>query len=190
MSSYSNRNISEPFKCLISSVERILAGSAVCLFARWASQVTLNALVDRSLPEPSLTIGTHQLSDQCILQAWNHLSLQTPPLCHPLHPPLPVPGCSLTLLHPPLCLQPLFDCPLGWFLFRKVWNFKFGMLPNCCHLLTDFRTVFVFALGPFLPMLVIFSTLMGAKTKKGSEISEQNATTWQHDKFKISNFSE
>ena len=142
MSSYSNRNISEPFKCLISSVERILAGSAVCLFARWASQVTLNALVDRSLPEPSLTIGTHQLSDQCILQAWNHLSLQTPPLCHPLHPPLPVPGCSLTLLHPPLCLQPLFDCPLGWFLFRKVWNFKFGMLPNCWSLLTDFRTVF------------------------------------------------
>ena len=30
------------------------------------------------------------------------------------------------------------------------------MLPNCSHLLTDFRTVFVFALGPFLPMNVIF----------------------------------
>ena len=33
------------------------------------------------------------------------------------------------------------------------------MLPNCSHLLIDFRTVFVFALGPFLPMKVIFSTL-------------------------------
>ena len=30
------------------------------------------------------------------------------------------------------------------------------MLSNCCSLLTDFRTVFVFALEPFLPMLVIF----------------------------------
>ena len=30
------------------------------------------------------------------------------------------------------------------------------MVPNCAHLLTDFRTVFVFALGPFLPMKVIF----------------------------------
>ena len=31
------------------------------------------------------------------------------------------------------------------------------MLPSCCILLTDFKTVFVFALGPSLPMLVIFS---------------------------------
>ena len=30
------------------------------------------------------------------------------------------------------------------------------MVPNYGHWLTDFRTVFVFALGPFLPMLVIF----------------------------------
>ena len=30
------------------------------------------------------------------------------------------------------------------------------MLPNYAHLLTDFKTVIVFALGPFLPMLVIF----------------------------------
>ena len=45
---------------------------------------------------------------------------------------------------------------VGGFLFRKFWNFKFCMLPNCAHLLTDFRTVFVFALGPFLPMFVIF----------------------------------
>ena len=35
------------------------------------------------------------------------------------------------------------------------------MVPNFAPWLTDFRTVFVFALGPFLPMFVIFSTLMG-----------------------------
>ena len=35
------------------------------------------------------------------------------------------------------------------------------MLPNCCNLLTDFRTVFVSALGPFLPMLVIFFDFNG-----------------------------
>ena len=34
--------------------------------------------------------------------------------------------------------------------------FKFGMLPSCCILLTVFKLFFVFALGPFLPMLVIF----------------------------------
>ena len=35
------------------------------------------------------------------------------------------------------------------------------MLPNYAHLLTDFRTVFVFALGPFLPMFVIFFDFNG-----------------------------
>ena len=30
------------------------------------------------------------------------------------------------------------------------------MVPNFAPWLTDFRTVFVFALGPFLPMFVIF----------------------------------
>ena len=35
------------------------------------------------------------------------------------------------------------------------------MLPSCCILLTDFITVFVFALGPFLPMLVIFFDFNG-----------------------------
>ena len=35
---------------------------------------------------------------------------------------------------------------LGWFLLGKVWNFKFCMLPNCSHLLTDFRTAFVFGM--------------------------------------------
>ena len=58
--------------------------------------------------------------------------------------------------------MPLFWAPMtlwqskgrtvGGFLCEKVWNFKFGMLPSCCILLTDFKTVFVFALGHFLPM--------------------------------------
>ena len=38
---------------------------------------------------------------------------------------------------------------------------KFCMLPNCSHLLTDFKTVFVFALGPFLPMFVFFFDFNG-----------------------------
>ena len=50
---------------------------------------------------------------------------------------------------------------LGWFLLRKVWNFKSGMLPSCCILITVFKTVFVFALGPFLPMFVIFFCFNG-----------------------------
>ena len=40
-------------------------------------------------------------------------------------------------------------------------NFEFCMLLNCCILLTDFRTVFVFALGPFLPMSVVFFDFNG-----------------------------
>ena len=35
------------------------------------------------------------------------------------------------------------------------------MVPNYAHWLTDFRTVFVFALGPFLPMKVIFFDFNG-----------------------------
>ena len=35
------------------------------------------------------------------------------------------------------------------------------MVPNYGHWLTDFRTVFVFALGPFLPMFVIFFDFNG-----------------------------
>ena len=35
------------------------------------------------------------------------------------------------------------------------------MVPNYAHWLTDFRTVFVFALGPFLPMFVIFFDFNG-----------------------------
>ena len=41
---------------------------------------------------------------------------------------------------------------LGGFLLRKFGFFKFCMFPSCVVLHTVFRTVFVFALGPFLPM--------------------------------------
>ena len=44
----------------------------------------------------------------------------------------------------------------------KVLRWRDGdQLPSCCILLTDFRTIFVFALGPSLPMWVLFSPLMG-----------------------------
>ena len=39
------------------------------------------------------------------------------------------------------------------------------MLPSCCILLTVFKTVLVFALGPFLPMLVIFFGKMANMAK-------------------------
>ena len=71
--------------------------------------MTIRALVDWPVPESSLAICTHQLSDQHLLQASTNLSLPPPLLCLPLHPPLPVPYCSLTLLHSPLFLQSLFD---------------------------------------------------------------------------------
>ena len=45
---------------------------------------------------------------------------------------------------------------IGWFLFRKVLDIQFCMFPCWSHCFTGFRTVFVFALGRFLPMLVIF----------------------------------
>ena len=53
---------------------------------------------------------------------------------------------------------------VGWFLWGKVWNFKFCMVPNYAHWLTDFRTVFVFALGPFLPMFVIFLAIKSSRS--------------------------
>ena len=36
-------------------------------------------------------------------------------------------------------------------------KFKLCMLPSCSHLFTDFRAVFVLALGPFFPVWVLFS---------------------------------
>ena len=46
------------------------------------------------------------------------------------------------------------------------------MLPNYAHLLTDFRTVFVFALGPFLPMKVIFFDYNGNFNGKMTKINK------------------
>ena len=43
------------------------------------------------------------------------------------------------------------------------------MVPNYAHWLTDFRTVFVFALGPFLPMFVIFFGFNGNKWENGKK---------------------
>ena len=60
----------------------------------------------------------------------------------------------------------LWTYALGGFLLRKVWNFKLCMFPSCSHCFTDFRTIFVFALGPFLPMVVVFSALMGISMGK------------------------
>ena len=45
---------------------------------------------------------------------------------------------------------------VGGFLFRFLSFFILGIPPSCSFLLTGLRTVFVFALGPFLPMVVNF----------------------------------
>ena len=42
--------------------------------------------------------------------------------------------------------------------YDEIQNLQFCILPNCYNLSTDFRTVFVFAVGPFLPMWVLFFT--------------------------------
>ena len=67
------------------------------------------------------------------------------------------PNCQAMNAEQPSCgsaaqARALVAALLGDSHFDKVKNVKFGMLPSCCILLTDFKTVFVFALGPFLPM--------------------------------------
>ena len=49
-----------------------------------------------------------------------------------------------------------YHMTLGGFLFRFLSFFILGIPPSCSFLFTGFRTVFVFALGPFLPMVVNF----------------------------------
>ena len=49
------------------------------------------------------------------------------------------------------------------------------MLQNCSYLLTDFRTVF-FALGPFLPMLVIFFDFNGKMAKNHFPFKSKKVT--------------
>ena len=50
------------------------------------------------------------------------------------------------------------------------------MVPNYAHWLTDFRTVFVFALGPFLPMFVIFFDFNGEISVNGGGGGYPNQT--------------
>ena len=52
---------------------------------------------------------------------------------------------------------------------RKVLNFKFGMLPSFSHCFTGLITVFVFALGPFLPMWVLFFPIWSFKGGKRAQ---------------------
>ena len=51
--------------------------------------------------------------------------------------------------------------PVGWFLLRKFDCFNFYMVSSCSILFTDFRTVFVFALGWFFTPSVFFYDLGG-----------------------------
>ena len=95
-------------------------------------------------------------------------------------------------------------------------NLQFCMLPNCYNLSTDFGTVFVFALGPFLPMWVLFfdfnrnfngkmskicyrrvyKDLVSSaglqfhsfiNEKESSKIIGQLVTIWEHARLQISN---
>ena len=45
--------------------------------------------------------------------------------------------------------------------FDESWNFNFYMVSKCSILFTDFRTVFVFVLRPFLPLSVNFLDFNG-----------------------------
>ena len=45
--------------------------------------------------------------------------------------------------------------------FDETWNFNFHMVSKCSILFTDFRTVFVFVLRPFLPLSVNFLDFNG-----------------------------
>ena len=58
---------------------------------------------------------------------------------------------------------------LGWFLFRKFDFINFYMVSSCSILFPDFRTVFVFALRPFLPLSVKFSSSWIFYTLKTSQ---------------------
>ena len=58
---------------------------------------------------------------------------------------------------------------IGWFLFRKFDFINFYMVSSCSILFPDFRTVFVFALRPFLPLSVKFSSSWIFYTLKTSQ---------------------
>ena len=53
------------------------------------------------------------------------------------------------------------NCPIkiGDSYFDELLNFRFCMFPSCFHCFSGFRTILVFALGSFLPILVIVYNL-------------------------------
>ena len=62
------------------------------------------------------------------------------------------------------CMSRVFgqnDTKVGWFLLRKFDFFNFYMVSSCSILFTDFRKVFVFALGWFFTPSVFFYDLGG-----------------------------
>ena len=61
---------------------------------------------------------------------------------------------------------------VGWFLLRKFDFINFYMVSSCSILFPDFRTVFVFALRPFLPMWVHFFGFNGNFNGKMTKINE------------------
>ena len=63
----------------------------------------------------------------------------------------------------------ILDIILGWFLLRKFDFINFYMVSSCSILFPDFRTVFVFALRPFLPLSVKFSSSWIFYTLKTSQ---------------------
>ena len=60
----------------------------------------------------------------------------------------------------------------GGFLVRYLWNSKLCMLPSWFNLLIDFRSIFVFTLGPFLSMVVAFFGFNGNFIGKTTKINK------------------
>ena len=73
------------------------------------------------------------------------------------------------------CLQDLSLINLsavGWFLLRIFDIFNFYMVSCCSILFTDFGTLFVFAVGPLLPLSVIFFDYNGNFNEKMAKINK------------------
>ena len=61
---------------------------------------------------------------------------------------------------------------VGWFLLGKFDLFNFYMVSCCSILFTDFGTLFVFAVGPLLPLSVIFFDYNGNFNEKMAKINK------------------
>ena len=82
--------------------------------------------------------------------------------------------------------MPIFLIQQGDSYFDESWNFNFYMVSKCSILFTDFRTVFVFVLRPFLPLSVnsldFNGNFNGEMVKNcffGNKIWQERATTIQ-----------